>query len=317
MTPGEYPGLPIADYLRLPAVSASLVRTLLERCPRAAWWESPWNPLYEPETSDESDAGIIAHAILFEGRSDVCEVIDPLDHPAEKTGAIPDGWTNKSIRAARDAAREAGKIPVLAAKYELVCAMVDAARTYIGSLCATEPAIWEAFQPGGGDSEVTILWNEAGTLCRMRPDRISHDRRLVVDGKFTLTSAEPDAWGRSQMIRMGYYISAAFYRRGIAAHYGVEDAAYVYLVVEQEPPHLCSLVGVDQHGFALGDDKVRVALAQWAKCARVNVWPGYPARVAYPEIPAWTDAQWQERHASYPMGIPYDVAKLFPSKARV
>ena len=62
------------------------------------------------ETSAEMDAGTVAHAILLEGNSDVVTIIDPTNHPAEKTGNIPDGWTNKSIRAARDSARASGKL---------------------------------------------------------------------------------------------------------------------------------------------------------------------------------------------------------------
>jgi hypothetical protein len=79
-------------------------------------------------------------------------------------------------------------------------AMVAAAREFIESLRETEPAIWAAFQPGGGDSELTLLWDDNGTLCRIRPDRISTDRRVIVDYKTGGTSAEPDTWGRKQMV---------------------------------------------------------------------------------------------------------------------
>ena len=45
MKPGTYPGLPMAEYLAAPAVSASIVKTIISECPRAAWFESWLNPV--------------------------------------------------------------------------------------------------------------------------------------------------------------------------------------------------------------------------------------------------------------------------------
>ncbi len=98
------------------------------------------------------------------------------------------------------------------------------------------------------------------------------------------------------MVRMGYYTNAAFYRRGIAATCGVE-ASYTFLVVETEPPYLCSLVGVDPPAFALGADKIATGLKLWRRCVDSGRWPGYPNRVAYPEIPVYESAAWEAREA--------------------
>jgi hypothetical protein len=310
MTPGTYPSLTMGEYLALPAVSASIIRAMVDRCPAAARHESWLNPGRERDTSDAMDAGSIAHEILLEGSDDCCAVIDPNDHPAKTTGAIPEGWTNASIRAARDSARAAGKIPVLPKDMAEICAMVDAAHGYIETLRESEPAIWRAFQPDGGESEVTMVWQDGETPCRLRTDRVSTDRRIVVDAKFTATSAEPDSWGRSQLMRMGYFVSAAFYRRGIRALHGV-DASYYFLVIESVPPYLCSLIGVDPAWLALGDSKVSYGLRSWQACMRADRWPAYPARACYPELPQWADADWMEKQTDNPFGIPYDVSKLF------
>lgn len=315
MKPGVYPGLPMAEYLALPAVSSSTVRAIVDRCPRAAWFDSWLNPARTRATSDELDAGTIAHAILLEGSRDCVECIDPADYPTQprKKGdepSIPKGWTNDAIRAARDAARAAGKIPVLKSAMREIESMVDSARAYIDALRHSEPAIWRAFQPGAGDSELTIVWDDAGTLCRIRPDRISADRHVMVDVKTTATSAEPDTWGRGQLLRMGYAVSAAFYRRGISATYGIQDSHYVYLVIENTPPYLASLVGLDPAWLAYGEARVALGLERWRQCAARNDWPAYPSRVAYPELPAWAHAQMQEDGCD-PQGIPYDVSRLF------
>jgi PDDEXK-like domain of unknown function (DUF3799) len=321
LSAGIYNGLSMQDYLDMPAVSASLLCTTLDYCPAAAWHESWMNPDRERETSDELDVGTVAHSIFLEGSTAGVVVIDPNDHPAEKGGGIPKGWSNKSIRFARDAAREQGKIPVLKPRMAEIQAMADAARAFVDSLYAPEPAIFKAFQDLGGDSELTMVWDEAPRLelaspllCRIRPDRISRDRRLIVDAKFTDGSANPNTWGRAQLIRLGFYVSAAFYRRGVAALCGGVEPDYVFLVVEMNPPHLCSLVGVDPAMMALGEEKVRVGLDQWERCTRNDIWPSYPRRVVYPELPMWEANRWAEQQGVDAQGIPYDVGKLFERK---
>lgn len=292
--PSQISGLPLAEYLRLQALSAGVINTLVERCPAAAWHESPWNTLRVPDSNGASDKGTIAHEILLEGSEECVAVIDPRDYPTEKTGNIPDGWTNKAIRLARDNARAQGKVPILAGDMEEIRAMVGAASYYIESLRKSEPAIWRAFQPDGGESELTILWEEDSTLCRARPDRISRDRELVVHVKTTGSSAEPESWGRRHLFGEGYYVSAAWYRRGCLEVFGV-DAAQVFLVVEQSPPHLCSLVGVDPRGMELGASKVETGLREWRDCTKRKHWPAYPNRVAYMTTPEWEVARFEAR----------------------
>jgi hypothetical protein len=291
--PGVYPGRPMAEYLAAPALSASLLQTAIEECPRAAWFKSWLNPKAPARDSNGAqDSGTIAHGILLEGSTANVEVIDPNLYPTKTTGNIPDGWTNKDIRAARDAAIAAGKTPVLVPQMVVIRAMVEAAWAFIESIRETEPEIYKLFQPNGGDSELTVLWDEDGTLCRMRPDRINAARTLVADYKTTLRSAEPAAWGRTQMVGMGYYTSAAFYRRGAEAAFGTRPE-YVYLVQEQEAPHLCALVGLDPAAWELGGRKIARGLEVWRECQRRGYWPGYPTRVCYPEIPPWEAARWE------------------------
>jgi hypothetical protein len=296
MTNHVLPDLPMADYLALQAWSQSPVCDIVDRCPLAAWNGSFLNPDRVPEDPNKAtDAGTVAHSILLEGHAGSVVAINPNDYPS-RNGNIPDGWTNKAIREARDAARAAGKIPVLAYQMKEIVAMAHAAIAFIGTLKTTEPAIWWAFQPGKGDSELTCTWEEDGVPYKIRADRINADRTLIVDAKFSGVSAEPDSWGRSQMIRMNYYCGAAFYRRGCEKVFGTSPD-YVFLVQETEPPYLTSLVGVDPHAFELGAQKVKIGMDTLRQCLAAKRWPGYPPRVAYPEIPAWADAQWEQQQA--------------------
>jgi hypothetical protein len=160
MKAGIYPGLTMAEYLAMPALSASLLQTMLEECPAAAWFDSWMNPKPRADNGDAAmNAGTIAHAILLEGSTANVAVIDPRDHPNEKGGGHPIGWTNKSIKAAKTAAIEAGKVPVLLDDMASINAMVDQARAFIESL-RHAPAddlarsVWAAFQPAWATTSV-------------------------------------------------------------------------------------------------------------------------------------------------------------------
>jgi hypothetical protein len=316
MSPGVYESMPMAEYLALPALSQEPVRLIIDQCERAAWWSSYLNTNKPRTDTDGTDAGTIAHAILLEGSEAGVAIIDPADHPnvtKDKDGvyATPTGWGNKSIRAARDAARAAGKIPLLPDKIGDIRAMVEAAREFIESCRKDEPAIWEAFQPGRGQSELTMLWKEGDTLCRMRADRIHDDRSVICDYKGSAQSVEPERFGRVQL--PAYSIGAAWYQRGCEKLTG-KRPAYVYLAQECEPPYLCSLVGSDPARLALAHEKVQEGLARWQECVKLGRWAGYPPRVVYPEIKPWEIDDWMRRQGVEmdSQGIPYDIAKLFP-----
>jgi len=174
-----------------------------------------------------------------------------------------------------------------------VIACVGSARAFIHSLRETEPEIYAAFQPGGGISESVIVWQDDQTLCRCRPDRLANDHELIIDVKSTATSANPIEWIR-QLLSQGSDLSAAFYRRGCEAVLGVVPK-YVFLVIEVEPPYLCSLIGTDPSTLELGREKTTVALDRWQECVRRNSWPSYPPRVCFPEVPNWESSRWAQQ----------------------
>lgn len=308
--PGVYHGVPMAQYLAANALSSTPLRKFAEECPRSGWYASRLNPNRpDRETSDGMDVGTLAHEMLLEGSQDRLEVIDPLDHPSSTTGSIPDGWTNKSIKAARDHARSLGRCPVFPAVAVAIRAMHAEALAYIASL-DDEPHIRAMMQPDGGHSEVTMIWDDGGVLCKIRHDRLSLDNRISLDVKTSKRSAEPDRFARTGFVGMGYAFNAAFYRRGVRALCGV-DCESVFLVQETEPPYLCSLPGLDMAWKQTGDARVAAAIKGWRECARSGKWPGYPSRCVYPEMPAWEMARAEaeagegEEHA-----IPYDYADL-------
>jgi hypothetical protein len=265
----------------------------------------------EPEDKEDKEAmdrGSIAHSIFLENSMANVEVIDPKDYPnLTKTDGeykTPAGWTNKPIKAARARAYADGKVPVLLSKMAQINAMVDETRRYVESLKAKQPLVWAMFQPDGGESELTMVWREGATLCKIRCDRIARNRLVTANFKTTKGSVEPNRWSRSQLL--DYYVGAIFYERGIKALCDSPTVESLFLCQQVTAPYLCSAIGINNAWRELADRKVRAGLEEWARCERSGYWPGYPADICYPDLPPWESAQWEEREIlSVEQGIAY------------
>lgn len=274
-----------------PSLSYGIANILVTQSPLHAWYSHVrLNPNYVSSESDTFDLGSCAHSIILEGEAGI-EVIDPKDYPS-KTGSVPEGWTNKAIKAARDAARQSNKIPVLSHKMEECRAMATVARK---TLAACEDL---KIDLASGLAERVLLWKSGDTWCRARPDWMSADRKIILDYKTTGGSAEPTAWTRNQLIPMGYDLQAAHYLSGNAA-LGVERATWLWLVQENFAPYACSIIGIPPSLAEIGEGKRKLALSMWERCMSRHQWPGYPKRIAYADVPAWAMMEGEERRLSF------------------
>lgn len=268
-----------------PSLSCSVAKKLLSESCRKAWFAHPrLNPNYRAETDSKFDLGTCSHAVLLENDASKIVVIDPEQYPS-KTGGVPAGWTNNAIRAARDNAYGLGKTPLLKSHYGDVRNMVDAALAFI-----EESAIKEAWHDA--ESEVTGIWSEKGIWLRCRFDRLTKDRRGIIDYKST-TDASPDGFSR-QIPRMGYHIQDAFYRRCLRA-LGYPSPRFVFLPQECEPPYDCSLAGCSDALRQIADAEVERAVRLWAECVSSGTWPGYPKDICYAEPPSYMLFEHEER----------------------
>lgn len=281
-----------ADPCETPSLSSSIARTLLDKSPQHAWTDHPrLNPDHEPEHRDIYDRGSAAHALLLEGE-DRMVVIEANDYRKDKA------------KEERDAARAAGKHPILVAEYPNIRKMRDVATVAIAQCRYMNGATLR-----DGTPESTFVWKEKnGVWCRVRVDWIKHDRKLILDYKSTAASANPHSWVRT-MLGMGGDVQGSFYLRGNAATDGPAGAKFVFLVQEVEEPFACSFIGLPPGFIELGDAKVERAISEWHNCLSRNDWPGYPKDVCWVDPPAWAFTQWEERDLG--RGIPYDPAKLY------
>jgi hypothetical protein len=284
--PGIHHNVPMADYLAYRALSSGVVNTLLMRSAFHAKFDYD-NP--DSESSTEADIGTAIHAALLEGL-DVIEKIIPEMYPA-KNGNAPAGWTNPAIRAARDAARAAGKVPLLPEAADRVTDAVIAVR---GQLARTELA--GCFDLGA--PEATVIWDEhfdtardpetvTQIECRARPDWLSAAWHVSV--KTTDGSAQPDGWIRRQLGPNGYDVALAFYERGL--HTTGWAGQSRILVIEQNPPFRISVIGLAPSRQQYAEARADRAIRAWADGLRTGVWPAYSARTAFAELEPWLEAQ--------------------------
>lgn len=254
-----------------PSLSSSIAKLLLSASPRKAWFAHPrLNPNYRESADSKYDLGTAAHAVLFENDASKIIVIDPEQYPS-KTGGVPAGWTNKAIRAARDNAYGSGKTPLLKSDYGDVRAMVDAAQEFI-----KQSAIATFWNYEDAQSEMTAIWQEGGIWLRSRLDRLSIAKRFIGDYKST-TDASPEAFSR-QIIRMGYHIQDAFYRRAAKA-LGVSSPRFVFLAQSCEEPYECTLHDCHPALQEIADAEVNRAVNIWRTCITENRWPSYSGEV--------------------------------------
>lgn len=262
-----------------PCFTASIAHTILTRSALHAWYECPaLNPDYVEKEDGKLDYGSAAHDLLLEGG----DKIVALDY---------DDWRKKAAQQARDEARAAGKIPVLARQYDTIQRMVIAATQYMA-----DSELGAGFL-ANGFIEHAMTWRDGGLLCKGRPDALqAPERKIILDYKST-SNAEPDAFLRLA-VGMGYDLQGAHYQRGNAATGGTERAKVIWLVQEVDPPFACSLVGMSPQMEEVAAQRLQYAMALWQAALERKEFTGYPSRVSWVQYPSWAVTQFAERGQS-------------------
>ena len=277
--PGIYPDLSDAAYHADPApepsLSSTIARCLIGRSPLHAWTAHPrLNPAYQPRVSEAFDIGNVCHRLLL-GRGAEFAVVDAPD------------WTRKADREARDAARAAGQVPILADQYQRALDMRTAATDALADF-GIDLSVMQR--------EVAFVAQIDDVWCRARLD--AWDGRTIYDYK-TCISAAPDACIRAAA-SYGYDTQAAWYSSVVEAVTG-ETPRFRFIFQEKEPPHEVSVVElvddmVDEADWmSAAREKCVVARAVWRRCLDRDEWPGYPRAVALLGAPGWHTAAWRNR----------------------
>lgn len=270
-------GMPHDAYLSHPALSASGAKLLVQPGGPARYAYRLTHP--EPPR-DAWDLGTAAHLAVLGTGPDVV-VVDA------------DSWRTKVAQQARDEARAAGAVPLLAADAQRVDDMAAALRAH--------PIASRVMHPDSGRPEVSLFWHDGehdvdrrGRVDWLRePD--GNGRLILVDLK-TAASADPGEFARAAA-RYGYAQQAAFYQDLVVGLGLASSAPFVFVVIEKEPPHLVSVIELDEPSLAAGRALNDRALRLFARCQESGVWPGLTEdEVALVSLPTWAlNAAYEER----------------------
>jgi hypothetical protein len=229
----------------------STANTILRYDPLQAWLEHPELGGKERDSSAAMDRGDIVHGLLLGGAQ--FEVIDAKD------------FRTNVAKAARDAARKAGKIPIIKPKLDELQDAADACRL--------------ALKEAGIDLEKYlrehyIEWTSPdGVLCAGTLDAL--DRTTIIDVKVS-ESAHPKKFA-SKVYDFGYDIQAAAYTEALDENEPDQAGRrqYIWAVVEPEPPHRCLVRPIGSAYLEMGQRRWKRAKAIWAQCLETDIWPDY------------------------------------------
>lgn len=214
------------------------------------------------------DFGHAAHALVL-GVGGTIVPIDARD------------WRTKAAQEARDAARAAGQIPMLAADLDEARAMADAVRTH-----KVAGPLFDAGRP-----EVSLFGvdDATGVWLRGRVDWIAatNDAEAVFVDYKTTTSADRSEFNRS-VERYGYAMQAAWYLDLAAQLDDLPNVErFVFVAQEKEAPYLPNVFELDADWLAIGRALNRQAIDLFAACLASGRWPGYSDDVTVLAPPAW------------------------------
>ena len=257
-----------------PRLSQSTAHTLVTQSPAHAWWYHPRLGGHRKTTTDAMTQGTLLHRLVLGCGPDI-QIIDAPD------------FRTKAAKAARDEAIEAGRVPVIASKFESLRSRSDGIRERLRDECGI------TFD---GAKELSIYWTEEpdagkGVRCRGRIDHI-YDT-TIHDLKF-VSSAHPDAVAR-KAFDLGYDIQAAAYTS--AAEMQFPELAgrmeFVFVFVEAEPPHGIYAAPLNGEYRAIGERRWMRAVRMWRECLRSASWPNYSSKNDLASIapPPWVMAQ--------------------------
>jgi hypothetical protein len=214
------------------------------------------------------DVGTAAHSLILESDTDGVTVLPYKD------------WRTKAAQADRDAAREAGLIPMLAHEWAPVPAMRDAVLAHpVAKTLVT-----------GHVAEQTIITRDeqTGVLVKVRPDA----RTAVIADLKTVADANPRTIERKVIPERGYHQSGALYVDTVNAELG-EELPFVLICVEKTAPYRVSVVEIGDDYLADGRARNRRALDLYAHGIQTGEWPTWPDTYTA-EPPLWLTTQTEE-----------------------
>ena len=264
--PGIHPAIDEQEYHRLPGLSSTGIKRMLQ-APAVYRWHTD----HPQPHRKQFDVGHAVHAKVLGVGLPVAVV------PPELLGANG----SASTKAAREWIADARAEGLIVLKQEEVDEVNDMAEAVLTHEDAG-PLLT------GAQPEVSLLWDDEETGHRMRGriDYVRHER-LLVDLK-TAASASPATWGQISA-RLGYDTQKIHYSTGWHDLTGTWPR-FVNVVVTKERPFLVFVAELTPEFDEIAAENVRAAIDLYAHCTAAGAWPGFGTGIHRTSPPRWHGA---------------------------
>lgn len=248
------------------SLSQSGAKTLLINPARFAWERDHGRP-----NKDAFDTGTLIHALTLRGGDNRLRVIDAYDWRTNAAKAAKaDAQAQGLIAVHRGDLRDAAPIARTVRRDELAGAILSAGRPEV-SAYAVDP-----------DTGVTLRarfdWLREGTAldCLV-------DLKSAAYGKGT-----PDGFGKSAA-SYDYPMQAWWYRH---VYWLITERwlPFYTITVETDPPHFVTVGQYSEHDLAIGEERGRAAIAEYAERQASGRWDPEPIIHTF-DLPPWYGRQ--------------------------
>lgn len=260
--PGVFDGMPAAIYHAIEAMSASGAKKMIQA---PALFK-----LMRETGSTPTDAMQLGTAI-HDG------TLEPDTFSARVVAAPKFDRRSKAGREDAEAfdREHAGKV---------ILAPDDYARA-LGAIAAVRRHPSAAKLLDGAQVETSAFWYDGRykVPCKARFDARNHG--LLIDLK-SARDASPDGFAR-QAASLLYHVQAAHYCSASEHVFDESPQAFVFIVVETEPPFLVGCYAVPGNAILAGAHLMNIALSRYAEALATGIYPGYPETIEILNLPKW------------------------------
>jgi len=123
------------------------------------------------------------------------------------------------------------------------------------------------------------------TLVKCRPDWYNEELGVLLDLK-TACDASPKAFSKASADYL-YHLQNALYQDLFSHVSGKHIQAFLFAVVEKEPPYAVALYQLDADAVEKGRELYRKAILAYNDSLERNYWVGYSPRIEILQLPAW------------------------------
>lgn len=260
-------GMTMDDYRRAEGVSASDLKNMQR---------SPAYALLRPSVSTESQEwGTAVHTAVLEPEQLVKRYrLDPMS----PKGGYPAGWRNSN-----DYKTQRGQLLAEPGVLGLLTAAEFDGLSQIAENVAQNEIGAKLHDLEGTRESSLFVDDPDGVRRKCRPDWLIPSARMIVDVK-TAQDWRAPAFARA-CLRYGYHLSAAFYIDTFGIDASIDIEHYVFLVVASDAPYEVASYTLDRDSIEQGRKEYRIALREWERCSKSELWPGGASKIEEIRIP--------------------------------